>query len=155
MANPTEIDSIKTEIKRLIDTNITSVQEVNKYWKTIFKGYPVVNIIFIGVENDFRSTAENLRTFHFRLQILEQVSQVPDGAVEDIAMERAEKNIDGVVSDMIDLFDKKYDSDDLSGEINYGLPSNTEPKVVVKVGNGQCLMQEINIRYNKLFNVEV
>lgn len=153
MPNPTEIDDIKTEIKRLIDENIISVQEVNKYWKTIFKGYPVVNIIFIGVENEFRSTAENLRSFHFRLQILEQVSQVPDGAIEDVQMERAEKIIDAVVSDMIDLFDKKYDSDDLSGEINYGIPTNTEPKIVVKVSNGLCLMQEINIRYNKLFNV--
>ena len=153
MANRTEIDEIKTEIQHLIDDNITTVQEVNKYWKTIFRGYPVVNIIFMGVENEFRSTAENLRTFQFRLQILEQVSQVPDGSIEDTAMERAEKIIDAVVSDMIDIFDQKYDSDDMDGTITYGLPSNTEPKVVAKMGNGQCLMQEINIRYNKLFNV--
>jgi len=153
MANRTEIDEIKTEIQHLIDDNITTVQEVNKYYKTIFKGYPVVNIVFMGVENEFRSTAENLRTFHFRLQILEQVSQVPDGAIEDVQMERAEKIIDAVVSDMIDIFDQKYDSSDMDSTITYGLPSNTEPKMVVKMGNGACLMQEINIRYTKLFNV--
>jgi len=150
MSNATEIDEIKNEIANLIDNNITTVQQVSKYWRTIFSGYPAVNIVFIGVENDFESNVENMRTYHFKLQILEQVSQNPDLVnVDDKAMERAEKIIDAVVSDMIDLFDQNYVND----TITYGLPTNTEPKMVVKISGGYCLMQEVNIKYRKSFNV--
>ena len=105
----TSINNLKRVIIERISDDITTVQDVADYEKTLFRGYPAVTVACSDNENEYWSTAENQRAFSFVIRVYVNLERKPTlDLVSDNAKERAERVMGNVVSEMIDSFDEYY-----------------------------------------------
>lgn len=146
----TDISNLKKTIIDRISNTITTVQDVSNYEKTGFTGFPAVNVISSGNENDFWTNAENQRQFTFLVRIYQQISANAQlEAVSDEEKKLAEAIMERVVSEMIDSFDQFYN---FNGEADF---MRAVPSVwgYVNTSNGWCRTAEIKLQVVKSFEV--
>lgn len=139
------INNIKKEIMTLLST-ITNIQDVADYQKTGFTGYPAVSVLMSDNENDFWSTAENLRKFVFNLDIFVQIAK-NTGSADDNAQQKAERVMGDVVSDILNKFDNEID---LNGQADFvdATPSSWD---FVQLPGGYMRHAKIKIQVNKIY----
>lgn len=146
----TSISGLKSTIMTRISTEITTCQDVSDYEKTRFKGFPAVTVVCSGNENDYYSTAQNLRVFGFVIRIYEQLENVPEvDAVSDNAKERAEEIMERVVSEMLDTFDEFYE---FGGNADY-CKATPSAWGYAKLAHGWCRVAEIKLEVGLTYNV--
>jgi len=146
----TDINMLKEQITTRIATNITTVQDVTNYDKTVFKGFPAVTVTCSGNENDFWSTAENQRVFTFIIRIYIQLTNKPAlDLVSDNAKDAAEAIMGRVVSEIIDTFDNFYTFNN-AADFCRAIPSSWG---YAQVGEGWCRTAEIKLQVTKSFTL--
>lgn len=97
--------SISNQIKKEIIRKISATEAINKVYAFERKnpqGFPCAFVTVMGVENQFHSTAENMRIFGFRVLLLCQIGQDQN---DTDAVERAEEQIQDVLDDIINALD--------------------------------------------------
>lgn len=139
------INNIKKEIMTLLSA-ITNIQDVADYQKTGFTGYPAVSVSMSDNENEFWSTAENIRKFVFNIDIFVQISKNTSTA-DDNAQQKAERAMGEVVSDILDKFDNEID---LNGTADFvdATPSSWD---FVELPGGYMRHAKIKIQVNKIY----
>jgi hypothetical protein len=147
----TSISNIKKAIMNIISASVDRVKDVSNYEKAHFRGFPAVCVFMSENENDFFSTAENMRSFTFIIRIYELLEDVPISDVSESAKQRAENVLEGVVSQILDEFDKRSNIT-LNGEIDYliPLPSSWD---IVPTPIGYCRTADIKLICNKIYDV--
>lgn len=125
---------------------ITNIQDVADYQKTGFTGYPAVSVSMSDNENEFWSTAENIRKFVFNIDIFVQISKNTSTA-DDNAQQKAERAMGEVVSDILDKFDNEID---LNGTADFvdATPSSWD---FVELPGGYMRHAKIKIQVNKIY----
>jgi len=144
----TNINNIRKEISNVISTSVNTVQDVADYQKTGFTGYPAVSISMSDNENDFWSTAENMRKFVFDLNIFVQISK-DVGTADDNAQQRAERVMGNVVSDILDAFD---DEITLNGEADF-VDASPSAWDFVQLPGGFMRYAKIKVQVNKIYTL--
>ena len=148
------INDIKTQIKETIEAHVDKVQEVANFDKQPVGGFPLVCITMSESENEFYSTANNMRTYIIKLVIYDQMSvnvSNPTPSVWNTAAERAESNLCDVVSDILSVLDKHYTLDDT---VDY-VEATPSAWGYLEVENGWCRTAEILLRVKKQFDVTI
>lgn len=127
-------------------STITNIQDVADYQKTGFTGYPAVSVSMSDNENEFWSTAENIRKFVFNIDIFVQISKNTSTA-DDNAQQKAERAMGEVVSDILDKFDNEID---LNGTADFvdATPSSWD---FVELPGGYMRHAKIKIQVNKIY----
>jgi len=146
------INDIKTQIKEIIEAHVNKVQYVATFDMQPTTGFPLVCITMSENENEFYSTANNMRTYIIKISVYEQMSlnvANPTPSVWNTAAERAESNLADVVSDILDVLDKHYTLDDIVDYVE-ATPSSWG---YLELENGWCRTADILLRVKKQFNV--
>ena len=147
---PTNINNLKSQIITRISSNVTTVQDVANYEKTVFKGFPAVTVTCSGNENDFWTTAENQRQFTFIIRVYVQLTTKPAlDLVSDNAKDAAEAIMGRVVSEIIDTFDNFYTFNN-TADFCRAIPSSWG---YAQVGEGWCRTAEIKLQVIKSFTI--
>ena len=142
----TDINSLKSQITDRISAEVTTVKDVANYEKVGFTGFPAVSVSVSENENEFWSTAENMRSFVFDIDCFVQISKKVDTA-SDTAMQEAEKRMGNVVSDIIDAFDDDIDFGNAADFVNPA-PSAWD---YVELPAGYCRHAKITLRVEKIY----
>ena len=148
-----EIGYIKQNIIDEISSNLDTVQEVADYEKVGFRGFPAVTVTCSGNENLFYSSAENERTFIFTLRVFEQIEQVPNlDSVSDNSKQRAENNLELVVDQILNTFDKttRFTLEDTADNGIEAVPSRWGYALLPV---GWCRTAEIEVRVKRTYLV--
>lgn len=146
------INDIKTEIKNIIVEHVTKVQQVVTYDKQPADGFPLVCITMSENENEFYSTAQDMRVYIIKITVYEQMAvnvSNPSASAWDTAAERAESNLSDVVQDILDILDKHYT---LNDKVDF-VESAPSSWGYLQLENGWCRVANINLRVHKQFNV--
>lgn len=146
----TDISNLKSQIMNRISSQVTTVQDVSPYEKTVFEGFPAVTVICSGNENDYWSSAENQRQFTFIIRVYVQMGRKPTlETVGDDAKDYAEGVMERTVSEIIDTFDQFYAFDN-AADFCRAVPSAWG---YAKIGEGWCRTAEIKLEVVKSFNI--
>lgn len=92
---------LRPQIAQLVTDNSTLVDDSNVSTapKLKFDGYPAIHIVPSDNSGDYETTAENIRTYAFRLRIFHEV--------QSTEMEAAIATVEEVVDELLDLFDEE------------------------------------------------
>ena len=140
------INDIKKDIMTIISGS-SLVQDVSDFPKTNFKGFPAVVVLWAGLTNEIATNVENERIVTFKIIILDQVGRDTDSDDSNL---RAEKNINNIISDLIDRFDDTYN---LSGStsVDFSMPVNTDEPVFAELSSGWARKVEMLLTFHKRF----
>lgn len=141
----TNINAIKTLIKNRIVSQVTDIQDVSTYDKTVFDGFPAITITCSENENAYFSNAENMRVFAFRVTVFEQIGT---DITNDSAKKRAEEVVADTVSAIIDTLDDYSDSTDLAQGYIHAVPSIWG---YTQIGEGYARFADITIKVSQIY----
>lgn len=92
-------------IKKGIVNNIAAITSVNKVYdfeKLNPDGFPAAFVTFLGTDNEFYTTAENKRIYHYRILVLVPIGQNLSNTDE---LEQAEQTLQDITGDILDTMD--------------------------------------------------
>jgi len=93
----TYFKDIRAAIKKLIDDNADTIQEVYSYERSTFGGFPAVVIAPSDNEAEYGSTTNDKLTFVFKIKIYNEVAK-------EAEHEEAEEVMEGAVDELLSLF---------------------------------------------------
>lgn len=142
------INTIKENIKTIISTNVSEVQEIKTYPSLEFNGFPAIQIYLGQNENVFETSAENMRTYEFKIECFVSVANDINVVTED-KHERANR----VMGDLIDSVINALDNNSTLGNTVEFLEATPSVWGYENIQNGLCLVSEIILRVHKSYQL--
>jgi hypothetical protein len=141
------INTLKKEIVTQL-SSISNVQAVYDYERSNFTGFPAATVTCSGNENEYDTTASNMRTFAFTIRLYEQIEDVPQlDNISDNAKERAERIMGDLIGAVLEKFDEFYL---FNSQADYML-ATPSAWGYVKLASGWCRVAEVNLSVKKEF----